>query len=390
MNGHIVKTAAGASLLAIGLAVATVSVVGARDSNPEGSRPTGCERVGDGSFYEDNPVYRDPVLTEWPKASPRIQGLDSARLNRGAEQVARKDSALSLLVVRRGKLVMERYFHGAGPQGSANVHSSSKSILRILAGIAIDAGYKVGGRPLSLDTRVAEVLPEYFVGNEPGKRDIKLRDLVEMSAGLDWREDETEEQIQTKDDWTAAILGRRLGSRQPGESFLYNTGLTHLLAVVLTRVTGESLWDFAQDHLFGPLGISPEHWGRDPQGICSGGYNLYLTPRELARFGELLLRKGVWNGRRIVSASTIADARRKIWRDPGEGNWYGQLFRVNTIKGVEVFYAEGHGGQFVYLLPDEDIALVLTAATAAPYGDDYYDAQAYVEKYLIPAITDRI
>ncbi|QXJ22869.1 serine hydrolase [Actinomadura graeca] len=385
MDGHSLRTAAVASLLAIGIAAAGAAV-GANFSEPGRSRAAGCARAGTG-FYEDNPIYRDPVPVAWPGARPEEVGLDSARLKRGADEVAREHSALSLLIVRRGELVMERYFHGAGPQSSANVHSASKSILRILLGIAIDAGYRVGGRPLTLGTRVADVLPEYFAHAEPVKREITLRHLVEMSVGMEWREDETEERIQTRDDWTAAILGRKMAARRPGEKFLYSTGSTHLLAVVLTKVTGQSLWDFARERLFGPLGIAPEHWGRDPQGICSGGYNLYLTPRELARFGELLLRGGMWNGRRIVSASTIADARRKTWWDPGEDNWYGQLFRVDTIKGVDVFFAEGHGGQFVYLLPGKDIALVMTAATASPFGDDYYDAGIYVEKYLIPAIV---
>ncbi|MFC4051192.1 serine hydrolase domain-containing protein [Actinomadura syzygii] len=388
MKGNILKAAAGVSLLAIGVATALTVTLDAKSPEPGEARPAGCERVGN-TFYEENPVYRDPRPTEWRRGSPEDQGLNPLRLNQGAAEVSRNDSALSLLVVRHGELVMERYFHGVGRQDSANIHSASKSILRILLGIAIDAGYRVHGRPLTLDTRVAEVLPEYFSDDEPGKRDITLRHLVEMSAGLEWSEDETEEQIQTRPDWTAAILDRELETERPGQRFLYSTGLTHVLATVLTRVTGQSLWDFARARLFGPLGITPEHWGRDPQGICSGGYNLYLTPREMARFGQLLLRDGVWNGRRIVSASTIAEARRKVWRDPEEANWYGQLFRVNTIKGVEVFYAEGHGGQFIYLLPDMDTVLVLTAATAAPYGDDYYDANLYARRWLIPAITDR-
>ena len=155
---------------------------------------------------------------------------------------------------------------------------------------------------------MAHYLPEYF-GNAPaGKKKITLRHLLTMRSGLEWTEDSTEDQVEKAPDWVQAILGRPLASA-PGTAYNYSSGNTHVVSAVLQKATGMSTCQFARRYLFGPMGITAEHWGRDPRGVFSGGYNLYLTPRELAKFGLLYLHGGKWNGRQLVPPDAVRAAQ---------------------------------------------------------------------------------
>src|SRR5262249_23711576 len=120
----------------------------------------------------------------------------------------------------------------------------------------------------------------------------------------DWSEDTTENEIQTTPDWIAAILGLPMADT-PGATFNYSTGNAHLNSAVLTAAAHTTACEFIHTNLLAPMGIVAEHWGRDPQGYFSGGYNLYLTPRELAKFGLLYLHGGNWHGQQLVPSAWV-------------------------------------------------------------------------------------
>ncbi|MFZ1912773.1 MAG: serine hydrolase [Propionicimonas sp.] len=237
----------------------------------------------------------------------------------------------------------------------------------------------------SLDTRVSDVLPEYFTGSESSRSAITLRDLMTMSAGLSWTEDETEYKIESSTDWVAAVLGQRMAST-PGTSFTYSTGNTHVLSAIIQRATGMGTCEFVHQYLFSPMNVTAEHWGRDPQGVSSGGYNLYLTPRELAKFGLLMLHDGTWKGQQLVPAKYIQEAQRTVF-DVDATTSYGELFWVRTIAGHKTFFAWGWGGQFVYVIPDEDLVLVITQNTSDDHANREVDAAAFIEESLLPSIA---
>jgi CubicO group peptidase (beta-lactamase class C family) len=329
------------------------------------------------SFYEDNPTYHAPLadMGYWPLGTPESQGLDSAVLKEGDKKLESLPQPLSFLVFRKGVLVWERYFHGSRVFHSNNVHSASKSILSALVGIAIREGL------LSLDDTLGELLPRYKL--TAAKKKITVRSLLTMTSGLEWTEDKSEYEIEEENDWIKAILDFPLKS-PVGSKFLYSTGNTHVLSALLTESSGVSTCDFAHEHLFDPMGITVEHWGRDPKGYYSGGYNLYLTPRELAKFGQLYLQKGVWEGRPLVEAGWV-QASHTAHQTVDAVRSYGYLWWLHqSAKGYAVKKMWGYGGQFVYLVPELELMVVTTADTKDEHAE--MDGNDFVERYVLSAL----
>lgn len=114
-------------------------------------------------------------------------------------------------------------------------------------------------------------------------------------------------EFQSAPDWVAYILGRRL-TAEPGAAFNYSTGNTHLLSAALQQAAGKSLLEYGREKLFEPLGMDSVVWRADPQGVTDGGNGISMTARDAARFGQLYLEGGVWNGRRLIPADWLAQS----------------------------------------------------------------------------------
>lgn len=294
--------------------------------------------------------------TLWPRSTPEEQGVDSRALASFLERVQAQDRDLhSLLVLRHGHLILECYVHPYDAGTLHNVKSVSKSVLSALAGI----GLEEGDLP-ELNTPVAEVLPA-LVGeaDDPRKRQITLRHLLTMTSGLDLDENgPITEEIFSSQDWVAATWARPVVA-PPGSVFVYSTALTHTFSAVLTHQTGQTASEYAAAHLFGPLGITDYQWVAGPQGHSFGGAGLFMRPRDMARFGMLYLRGGLWMGRQIVPAGWVAaSTRNQIGAIPAQARYgYGWwLYRD------EHPVASGAGGQMVGVSPAEDLVVVMTAA----------------------------
>jgi CubicO group peptidase (beta-lactamase class C family) len=339
------------------------------------------EDQGD-TFYENNPTYIDPIddTSAWTFSEPEEQGMSSTPLADAASDLSARPYLASFLVLRNDAIVFEEYFNGSSARDSNNVHSASKSILGAVAGIAVEQGH------ISREQRLSEILQADFSSiSDPGKGAITVENLLTMTAGFAWEEDSSEYELEVESNWVQAILELPL-SDAPGSTFNYSTGQSHLLSAVISESTGTSLCEFAHANLLGPLGITAEHWGRDPQGYFSGGYNLYLTPRELAKFGLLLLRKGRWGGRQLVPESWVADSVR--WQqDTGDGWGYGYQSWLTRMDNHDVHVAWGFGGQLVYVIPDLDLVIVMTTNTK-DFSIDF-DGATLVNDYVIPAVTTR-
>lgn len=371
---------AAAALIAPLAGVSTASAAFA--SVPQPDCNSIWQRSGSG-FYESNPTYTDPRNdnVDWQTATPESVGLHGALIDEGAVDLFTNRSLLSLLVLREGKLVYEKYGNGGGQRKSNNVHSASKSILQALVGIAVEEG-DIG----SLDDKASSYIPSAFQGQSQAKKNITIRQLIDMTSGLRWEDDETEYTIETSSNWVKAIIARPL-DYTPGQHYNYSTGNTHVLSAVLQAATGMSTCKYAQTMLLDPMNISPEHWGRDPQGVYSGGYNLYLTARELAKFGQLYLDEGEWNGQQLVPEETVEQAATKKHYD-GDGFWYSSGWWWRTIDGHDMYLAWGWGGQFVYVIPDLDIVLVTTENTADGHNNTEINSGDFIGDYLIPAVFE--
>lgn len=336
----------------------------------------------DSGWYENNPTYLDARddAADWTVGSPSSVGLDGARIDAGVDRW-RQGPVQSVLVIRHGTLAYERYLNGGSARSANNLHSASKTLIGLLLGAAI-----AEGSIPSLDTTLAEVMPEYFGGPDDPRRAITLRHLATMSSGLRWKEDVSEYQIARRStDWVRSVLDLGMVAA-PGTTWRYSTGNTHLLSAAIARATGMSTCAFARSRLLDRMGITVEHWGVDPNGVNSGGYNVYLTAREMAKLGLLIANDGVWQGERLVPAAIVAGMRDRAFTvDKTYG--YATTTWLRTIGGHELHFAWGWGGQMVYVIPDLDIVLVITERTTDGTGVHEVDSGRFIERYLLPAIA---
>jgi CubicO group peptidase (beta-lactamase class C family) len=304
----------------------------------------------------------------WPPfrvSSPEAQGMDAAGLAMAYERAAAIPHIYSMLVIRHGALVAEEYFGTPQRASAMPVASVAKSIVGALVGIALEEGYLV-----DLDERMIDYFPEFDgPGLDPRKRDITVRQLVQMRAGFPF--DSTNEffdGLVENGNWMRFIITEWPLVRDPGSGHDYSSASAHLLSGIVTKASGMSLRDLANRYLFGRMGQPIETWPRDPQGYCIGSGDVHCTPLQLASLGQMMLDGGRWRGRWIVSPQWVADSLHPVSASPYGSSirpyqdmHYGQLWWQATIAGREVFFAWGHGGQFVTLVPTLDLIVVTTA-----------------------------
>jgi CubicO group peptidase (beta-lactamase class C family) len=288
----------------------------------------------------------------------------------------------SLLLSVDGRLVEERYFHGATAARAANLKSASKSIIALLIGIALDRGLLT-----SLDQPIGPFFPQHLKGH-PDKAAITIGDLVTMRAGLEATSGRNYGRWVLSGNWVRHVLQRPFDD-EPGGRMIYSTGSSHLLSAILTRVSGVSTLEFARRHLGTPLGITIPAWTRDPQGIYLGGNEMHLRPRDLLEIGELYLNDGRVGDRQVVSEAWLRESAvpRTVSRFSGT-RAYGYGWWLRELADYDVVYAWGYGGQFAFVIPDLDVVVVTTSVSdpgseRREHLDGIYDL---VEETVIPAV----
>jgi CubicO group peptidase (beta-lactamase class C family) len=322
--------------------------------------------------------------TGWRSAAPEEQGMDSEKLAQMVEHLQQEKLDLhSLLIVRNGYLVNELHAYPYSAGQAHGIMSVTKSVIAALIGIAIQQGtIKDVHQPLF------SLLPDQGVANlDEKKKAITLENLLTMTSGLDCRENPApgEASMQASANWVQFMLDRPMAA-QPGTTFNYCTGAVEVLSAILQKATGMSAREFANQNLFGPIGIGPipeVRWPSDPQGVTVGGDGLALTPGEMAKLGLLFLNQGQWDGRAIVpaewvAASTVSHANREDkkeygylwWIDP-QGKWYAAL---------------GRAGQHIFVYPAENLVVVFTADLPYTNDADLIPLQELLDQYILPAV----
>ncbi|MCL7959663.1 MAG: beta-lactamase family protein [marine benthic group bacterium] len=345
----------------------------------------------------------------WPRAELADVGLDAAPLTDLAAEVADGDYGYvdRLLLVADGRIVFDERFvqdyveisrGKSGPLGCGidacdspeDVHdfnylhpdrhpfyqgrevhslqSVTKSVTATLIGIAIERGEIPG-----VETPVFELLSDYDLsGLDPRVRDATLEDLLTMRLGIEWHENDrplddtnTTLQLEKSDNWVAFTLAQPADS-DPGETWNYNSGGSHLMSAIILQATGTTTAEYAEDHLFGPLGIRDYHWKRDPQGLPDTEGGLYLAAEDLARIGALYLQDGVWDGERLLPEGWVAAATARQVDDvaPNNPNWnwgYGYQWWRLDASGLDVWAGLGFGGQNLIVVPDRGLVGVINS-----------------------------
>jgi CubicO group peptidase (beta-lactamase class C family) len=293
----------------------------------------------------------------WREADPSEHGVDSATLDAVDARAPREVPAISaLLAIRHGYLVFERYYGGLDPEMPINVRSVTKSVTGTLAGAALREKRLSG-----FGARTGDVIPDRIPsGADPRVADITLWQWLTMTSALQWDAAGDWERLLAAPDWVAMTLGLPVIGI-PGQTFVYNTGGSHVLGVMVAAAVGKPLEDYAQEVLFAPLGMKPGDWMRSPQDEVSAGSGLELTPRDMAKLGYLYLREGEWDGKRIVDVDYVRAAT--TWQSAGDatGGWaaYGYQWWVTaTDAGYPSYFALGYGGQHIYVVPALDLVVV--------------------------------
>jgi len=325
------------------------------------------------AFLTETAVCEQPKKREywpttgWRSSTPEMQGMDPAKLLIADEFIQnRLPDVFSLLVVKNGYLVFEKYYSWGSPEKYAVVHSVTKSVMSALIGIALDKGYLN-----SVDQKLIEFFPEYITDEtDPRKKEISLKDLLTMSAGFRWNDRGPVMRFwYTSSNWAKFSIELPL-ENNPGDVFNYNSSISHLLSIILSKSTKTGTLNFAKKNLFEPLGIS-SYWHQDPQGYYIGGFGLGLSARDLAKIGFLYLNNGYWNGQPIVSEYWVKEstARQiKAFRHPIYGRFgYGYQWWVKKVDDCNSFRAWGRRGQFIVIVPELDLVIAVTSETAMPH-----------------------
>ena len=339
------------------------------------------------SAVKFNPDYWP--TKDWQHSTPEEQGMDSAQLVRMFEYIEDDNVTLhSLLIVRNGYLVMEVYWHPYGPKDVHAVESITKSIIGTLTGIAIDRG-----EIKSTDQALLDFFPERFIKNlEPGKESITLDHLLSMTPGLDCEDAKTLSASTQTNDWVQYFLDLPMSSK-PGSTWVYCSGAAHLLSAVLQSKFGMDARTYANRNLFEPLGVpqvSEQDWASDPQGITNGIAGLYLTPRDLAKYGFLYLNKGKWDGTEIVSSSWVKESTREqayIGSDDYVGGLDRRFGYLWSIFPDQKYYGYlGRGGQELFILPRENMVIVFTGSLRVGEEGTLLNL---VNDYIIPSVRSK-
>ncbi len=297
--------------------------------------------------------------------------------------LAKSATIQACLVIVDGRTVFEAYTQPRNADDLRKLNSVTKSVLSLLVGIALDEG-----KLASPDAAVASFFPEAAASWPAGKKRLTLRHLLEMTDGLEWSEDGS--YAGPTDSFTAMwaspdparyVLDRPLAA-EPGSRFRYNSGASHLLSAILQKAVGENARDYAAKKLFAPLGIEAFHWGLDRTGAATGSHGLYLRARDLAKIGQLCLARGLWEGKRIVSASWIELSTSKKTETPNGlagRDGYGLHWWMNPSGG---YSGRGYGGQYLFVDPARKLVAVVFGAN---YGYDFYLPERLMTDRIAPA-----
>jgi CubicO group peptidase (beta-lactamase class C family) len=289
----------------------------------------------------------------------RAASAQAPNLEAAAKEASTMPRLHSVLVSWRGNLVLERYFNGTQPTRAANIKSASKSVISALVGIAIERGLITGiKQPLS------DFFPEILAGQTNSvKKQITIENLLTMQSGLETTSNRNYGMWVQSPNWVRHALGRPLLT-QPGTVMEYSTGNTHLLSAILTKATGKSTWQFAQETLAKPMGFTLPRWPQDPQGVFFGGNDMLMTPRQMVAFGELYLNHGRLNGQQIVPGRWVqASQLPRVQSTREDDRFYGYGWWIRDLAGHRTYYAWGFGGQFIFIVPTLDLVVVTTSSS---------------------------
>lgn len=318
----------------------------------------------------------------WKSCLPEEVGMDSDLLLRAYDYAANPDVyTRGLVIIRRGYIVVEAYFGNFDLYSRHPSYSVAKSFMSALIGIGIDQRiFESVDEPIShyypeLNQKKGMRVRSYLPGDlssSGSKRKITIENLLTMTSGLEWNEDDLNNLIANdvvlmalQDNYAQYVLSKPI-IHDPGTVWNYSSGDPMLLSGLFNRVLGISAFQFGLEHLFSPIGIPQIIWENDPVGQTIGGWGIEATVREYAKFGYLYSKGGEWEDRQIVPENWIYQSVQPVsenvnnygylwWLRPSLGGYDGSLIPDDT------FFARGLFTQEIFVIPSKDLVIVRMA-----------------------------
>jgi CubicO group peptidase (beta-lactamase class C family) len=311
----------------------------------------------------------------------------------------------SILISRNGQLVYEQYFNGWDKDSLHDTRSAFKSITSLLAGIAVDKGLIK-----DVSQKVYAFFPEYkdFSGNNAWKKDMTIENLLRMESGFDCEEfndgKDCEDDMETTKDWVRYSLDLPMKDK-PGTIWAYTSCDPMIISGIISRASKMSIMDFAKKYLFDPMGIKHYRWTIDPSGHGMTAGSFYIQPSDMLKIGEMVRQKGMWKGRRIVSAAWLEQSISTPVPIPDfsyvkfSGSavaipqptyygyyWYKEEIRTKTFQG-NLLFASGNGGQYIMIIEKLGLVVVFTQGNyQSPKAKKAFDLLA---RFILPAFENK-
>ena len=314
-----------------------------------------------------------------PRSTPESQGVDSAAISRlvAALNDAEALELHSVMVLRHGEVIAEGWWDPYDQDQIHLLYSLSKSFTSAAAGMAAAEGL------LSLDDRIVDLFPDHAqYAADDRVRSLTLRHLLRMATGH--REDVLPRALaHHRDDLVRGFLAIA-PDEEPGSIFCYNNLATYMVGAAVQKRSGQTLTEFLTPRLFEPLGIDRFFWQTDHVGYNIGFSGLHLTTESIARFGQLIIQGGRWNGRQLLDPQWLADATSpqtdtSANDTPDWQQGYGYQFWMSQHG----FRGDGAYGQFCLVLPEQDLVVAITEASA-----DIQQTLTLIWQHLLPACAD--
>jgi CubicO group peptidase (beta-lactamase class C family) len=315
-----------------------------------------------------------------PRSTPKAQQVSSGGILDFIESVEKSNHEVhSMMVLRYGKVIAEGWWDPYKPELKHTMYSVSKSFT------ATAIGFAVAEKKLKVTDKVISFFPESLPKTiSPNLAKLEIKDLLTMSVGHDRS---FNQEVFTTENWVEAFLNMPIAN-EPGTKFLYNTSASYMMSAIIQKVTGQTLLDYLEPRLLKPLGITGLDWETDLQGIQTGGWGIRVKTEDMAKFGQLFLQKGKWNGKPILPELWIEEATTlKILQEPNaspekmaSNDWIqGYAYQMWRSR-YNSYRADGAFGQYILILPEKDAVIILTSET-----NDLQGLLDLVWKNLLPA-----
>ncbi|NGP75042.1 serine hydrolase [Balneolaceae bacterium YR4-1] len=314
--------------------------------------------------------YRPLPSEEWSISTPEKEGLDPNLVSELYYDAGGLETNYSLLVIKNGKLVAEHYYHEGGVDQKTQLQSVTKSYTSALVGIALEKGCLE-----SVDQKMMNFFPELADSiDDSRKEQITIRQLLQMRAGYPWEESTKELFEQLYEGFHPSTLVDIDLSRDPDTDFQYSNLSSHILGIIVSRACDSDLKSFAMENLLGPLNTEPGEWTQHWEGYYGGAAGLRLMARDLAKFGQLYLDDGIYKREQIVPSPWVETSLQSYSHDVNTGGLnngsvgrylrhigYGYQWWSAEVDGYRFNLAWGHGGQFIFLLDEYNMVIVITS-----------------------------